>query len=231
MRQYRHVAIDITTIKTLFALSCNVCSYRGCDEKLTDSSWEAVNADIAHICGDKPSAPRHDANMTPAERDSFDNLMLLCPNCHRRIDRLEPDQHTPEMLREMKARHIEHCRESMEWASDSQLDRFALLALGESAGPRPRLIVRRGPDDPNSVEVVNVGDAEAIGVGIETPDQVGDRRYVQLAEVSPGALGPGEVWRAGQYLLTSGISEKPFRVYWSDEAGEEHETVVDLIQL
>jgi hypothetical protein len=220
------MAITIGTIKMLFALSCNHCYYEKCEQPLTDPSWDKVNADIAHICGDKPGAPRHDPTMTPEERDDFDNLMLLCPNCHRRIDGLEPDQHPPDRLRDMKAKHIERGQGTeAEWASDNQLEIFALLVIGEPAGERPRLIVRR---DGNSVEIVNVGDADAQQVRVETPDQFPER-YVQVATISPGRLTPGEVWRAGTYVLSYETeSEKPLRVSWADDGGEHFETTVNL---
>ena len=34
--------------------------------------------------------------------------MLLCPNCHKRIDDLEPDRFNIEALLEMKERHLAH---------------------------------------------------------------------------------------------------------------------------
>jgi predicted restriction endonuclease len=80
----------ITTIKTLFALSCNVCAYPGCDQRMTDPSWNEVRADMAHIRGEKPGAARYDASMTDDERHDYANLLLLCPNHHRLIDRLDP---------------------------------------------------------------------------------------------------------------------------------------------
>jgi len=44
---------------------------------------------MAHICGDKPGANRHDAGQTDAERDDYQNLILLCPTHHTLIDRKE----------------------------------------------------------------------------------------------------------------------------------------------
>ncbi len=40
--------------------------------------------------------------MSDDQRNSFDNLLLLCPNHHKLIDDLEPDRHTVEVLEEMK---------------------------------------------------------------------------------------------------------------------------------
>jgi hypothetical protein len=54
------VSPGLTAVKTLFALSCNRCAHEGCDERLTDPHWQRVNADVAHIRGEKPGAARYD---------------------------------------------------------------------------------------------------------------------------------------------------------------------------
>src|SRR4051812_16433756 len=68
----------LSTIKTLFAHSCNRCAFPGCDQRLTDPTWNGVRADIAHIRGEKPGAARYAPDMTDDERNPIDNLMLLC---------------------------------------------------------------------------------------------------------------------------------------------------------
>lgn len=61
---------------------------------------------MAHICGDKPGANRHDAGQTVAERDDYQNLILLCPTHHRLIDRKENEAtYTVKVLLAMKADH------------------------------------------------------------------------------------------------------------------------------
>ncbi len=138
------------TVKTLFATSGNTCALDGCDQQLTDPAWQQVQADIAHIHGETPMAARHDPSMSPAERRAFENLMLLCPNCHRTIDSLRPDDFPVGRLVEMKQRHEE--RYEGTWASDELLDQFSLLLListfeeaepPPSAAPPPRPEVQK----------------------------------------------------------------------------------------
>jgi HNH endonuclease len=121
--------VSIAIVKALFAASPNVCAYTGCDEKLTDPAWRETNAEIAHICGERPGAPRFDPALSVEERNSYDNLTLLCPKHHKLIDRLDPDRHTVEGLREMKAKSELHGSRGRAWATDSELVRFALLLL------------------------------------------------------------------------------------------------------
>jgi hypothetical protein len=85
--------------------------------------------------------------MTDGERHAFENLLLLCPNHHRLVDRLSPEAYSVEMLEEMKAGHEVHCRET-QWANEEDLDRYARLTLeavgGEGdGGTRGDLTVER----------------------------------------------------------------------------------------
>ncbi len=47
--------------------------------------------EIAHIHGKKPRSPRYRVDMTDDERDHYNNLIYLCPNCHTKIDKHEED--------------------------------------------------------------------------------------------------------------------------------------------
>lgn len=121
------------TIKTLFAYSGNVCAFRdsegpACEERLTDPGWKSVKARICHIAGRRPESARYDITMTDEERAHFDNLILMCPTHHVRIDELEPDRFSVDLLREMKAKALEANGGPRGWATDLQLDRFVALA-------------------------------------------------------------------------------------------------------
>ena len=51
--------ISITVIKALFAACPNVCSYRGCDEKLTDPAWKPLGTnDSGELKLVDPNPPR-----------------------------------------------------------------------------------------------------------------------------------------------------------------------------
>ncbi len=104
------MAITQKSIKILWGNSGGRCAFPGCWERLC--SREAANAapftlgEMAHICGDKPGANRHDAGQTDAERDDYQNLILLCPTHHTLIDRKENESvYTVDALHEMKAEH------------------------------------------------------------------------------------------------------------------------------
>lgn len=80
-------------IKLLWGRSGNRCAL--CKHQLTQDKV-AVTAtytlgEQAHIVGEKTDAARGKSPLTEAERNSYHNLILLCPNCHTQIDKDEND--------------------------------------------------------------------------------------------------------------------------------------------
>jgi len=74
----------------LFANSGGYCQNPACNEILY-KSFEANEihiAEIAHIISVNKGA-RKNSKLSPEEKGSFDNLILLCPNCHTAIDKAE----------------------------------------------------------------------------------------------------------------------------------------------
>ncbi|MEV4888207.1 hypothetical protein AB0K48_02295 [Nonomuraea sp. NPDC055795] len=59
--------------------------------------------EMGHIAPHSPGGPRREA-ARPAEIDGFDNLILLCPACHRTVDK-EPGLWPEHQLRAVKAEH------------------------------------------------------------------------------------------------------------------------------
>lgn len=210
-----------SVVKTLFALSCNTCAFPGCEERLTDPGWLQVKADIAHISGDRPGSARYDPTMTDEERQSFQNLVLLCPNHHRHVDRLEPERFSVADLRAMKAKHEERCG-GRRWADEDDLAHYAFLALSlveqvtESAGTA-RLVIESGVDD--RIIVTNVGDADARAIRLEPLDGDTDEALLLLGE-PPARLSPGGRWQAGQHVATFGnAGPHTLRVEWQGPDG------------
>jgi len=117
-----------TAVKTLFAHSRNLCFYERCEEHLTNPNWRRVNARIAHIKGEHPGSARYDAGQAEAERQGYENLMLLCPGHHVRIDDLLPDEHPVELLVEMRARHLSHVA-AEPWCTDDEALRYSAFAI------------------------------------------------------------------------------------------------------
>jgi hypothetical protein len=109
------MTITPKSIKILWSNAAGRCSFSFCQEILSNS--EAVDltpytlGEMAHICGDRPGSNRHDPSQTPQERDDYKNLILLCPNHHRLIDRVENlERFSAAVLIKMKFEHEESVR-------------------------------------------------------------------------------------------------------------------------
>lgn len=62
--------------------------------------------EIAHIIAASGAGPRGDASQSPEALGSWDNLVLLCANCHTTIDRAESDFPVA-VLQEWKTSHLD----------------------------------------------------------------------------------------------------------------------------
>jgi hypothetical protein len=103
--------------KLLCLRSGNRCAFPKCwtllVEDKTDKDHESIIAEMAHIKGEKPNAARYDPDMTAKERNSYDNLILVCRIHHKIIDDQE-DTYTVEKLHDFKRKHeasIQNCTE------------------------------------------------------------------------------------------------------------------------
>lgn len=95
-------------IKLLWGRAAERCSFPDCKTRLTQDKKLASSSfplgEQAHIIGENESSPRGRSNLTEAERNSYFNLILLCPNHHTIIDK-NPEDYTVEKLHLLKDQH------------------------------------------------------------------------------------------------------------------------------
>lgn len=93
-------------IKILWGRSGNRCAI--CKADLTQDSSAVTSSftlgEQAHIVGDKPGSARSTSMLTAEQRDSYHNLILLCPTHHTEIDSNESDW-AVERLHQVKSEH------------------------------------------------------------------------------------------------------------------------------
>lgn len=92
----------------LWGKAAGRCQYRGCNkplfvDALTKSEFN--QAYIAHIVADVPGGPRGDKTRSPLLKDDISNLMLMCDEHHRLIDKKDVDGHPGALLLQMKKEH------------------------------------------------------------------------------------------------------------------------------
>lgn len=101
------------TIAKLWAKAAGRCEYDGCNKLLYKddlTSAEINRAFVAHIVAASPDGPRGDAILSAQLADDIDNVMLMCHDHHRLIDREQVAEHPVERLREMKKKHEDRIR-------------------------------------------------------------------------------------------------------------------------
>ncbi|MBF8179759.1 HNH endonuclease [Herminiimonas contaminans] len=100
------MAISEKSIKLLWANAAGRCSFPDCARKLTDQGDDGTGyttGEMAHIKGDKPKSSRFDENQSAKDRDSYNNLILLCAVHHTEIDKPENEKkYSVEWLLERK---------------------------------------------------------------------------------------------------------------------------------
>ncbi|GJL97963.1 MAG: hypothetical protein DHS20C06_17800 [Hyphobacterium sp.] len=93
----------------LFADSAGYCQNPDCEMSLfTDlSSGEPIHfAEMAHIFAAGKSGPRSNSSLTDAEKGAYENLILLCANCHTLVDKA-PNDFPDELISKWKTDRAE----------------------------------------------------------------------------------------------------------------------------
>ena len=93
-------------IRRLDTLSRNECAAPNCTRALIAHDQETIISKICHIEAAKANGPRYNPNMTDDDRRHFNNLILLCDECHSIIDNKDNESMYPvSLLREWKKEH------------------------------------------------------------------------------------------------------------------------------
>ena len=97
-----------STKNLLYVRSLDQCAHPECQNPATVSGTEqsaaAVVIQICHIHARSRGGPRFNSCLTEEERDSYDNLILLCAHHHAIVDK-QPDIYTAEILKRWKQEH------------------------------------------------------------------------------------------------------------------------------
>jgi hypothetical protein len=102
--------ISSKSAKILWADAAGRCSFPECFLRLTADGNRASGGytlgEMAHIKGERPGSNRYDPCQPEDDRNSDQNLILLCPTHHTLVDRPENEEEFPvERLQGFKASH------------------------------------------------------------------------------------------------------------------------------
>ncbi len=80
---------DLHTQKRLFATSAGYCQNPGCaNELFVEAAGKSIHiAEMAHVFAANDRGPRANPELSQEERGAFENLVMLCANCHTMVDK------------------------------------------------------------------------------------------------------------------------------------------------
>ena len=94
------------TQRRLFASSGGYCQNPSCSQLLFEDTGNKRFhiAELAHVFAAQDDGPRANPELSEEERGAFENLIVLCANCHTAIDKA-PEDFPDSMLKRWKRGH------------------------------------------------------------------------------------------------------------------------------
>lgn len=172
------MAISDNAVKLLWGRAAGTCSNPVCRIDLTVSLHDGRGfnvGEMAHVIARSPAGPR---GVAAGGDDEYENLILLCPTCHRTVDKAPAGTYSVEMLHRWKHDHEKNVRANgaaMRFQSAVELKSYVarLLcenkALWSSLGPQS-LVAQNDPGSnmhevwvlrkldtiiPNNIKIIN----------------------------------------------------------------------------
>ncbi|MFF2618962.1 HNH endonuclease [Kitasatospora sp. NPDC058046] len=190
------MAIKDMDRKLLWGRSGNECAFPNCRQRLMDDVGTdpavrnpVVLGEEAHIVAREDDGPRGNPSLPLSERNSYTNLILLCPTHHTLIDKEHGRHFSVDALLAMKRAHedtVDRRREAPDGASEERSRRDALLR-GLTAS-RGRLITRWIAVGLNPEQAENLADDGELGVCQEFAQFHSGRKFAVLT----GDFGSGK---------------------------------------
>ncbi|TDO38958.1 hypothetical protein C8E87_2628 [Paractinoplanes brasiliensis] len=96
--------------KRLWSRAGNQCAWPACRQEVVAGNVGTaphglIIGEEAHIISEADDGPRADPNMPLSERNSYGNIVLLCPTHHTFVDKEEGAHYSAEYLHKMKREH------------------------------------------------------------------------------------------------------------------------------
>lgn len=129
------MAISDNTVKLLWGRAAGICSNPSCRTDLTVllEDGRGFNlGEMAHVIARSPTGPR---GVTTPGSDEYENLLLLCPTCHRTVDKAPVGTYTVEMLHQWKQDHEKGIRangSAPKFHSSVELKQYVARLLSEN---------------------------------------------------------------------------------------------------
>lgn len=124
--------ITILARRQLVALSGARCSIDSCQRALAIGQNSFIG-EVAMIESVVKNAPRFNSKLTIENITSLENLILLCPTCHRLVD-MQPDVYSADWLKATKKKHLENLLSILSPTKplEIKLDEYTEISLKEA---------------------------------------------------------------------------------------------------
>ncbi|WP_197409519.1 HNH endonuclease [Erythrobacter sp. YT30] len=122
-------------VKLLWGRAAGYCSNPDCRAKLSEIGANGdsfLTGEQAHIIARQAGGPRGQAG---GGSDSYDNLVLLCPTCHTRIDKSPEGTYSVETLLDWKKQHeawVDSMSKSKKMTNTAELMSYLVGLLDEN---------------------------------------------------------------------------------------------------
>ncbi len=130
-----------TKVENAFGLEAKWrCQFAGCGKNLMKQMATGVaskSSYFAHIIASSPKGPRGSPMLSHALAHDVNNYMLLCDECHRRIDREDPDRFTVDVLRKMRRDSLIEVERLLD--SLTYKEAIPIAIMGNIAGQSPQV--------------------------------------------------------------------------------------------
>lgn len=129
------MAIAEKDLKLLWGRAAGHCSNPDCRTKVSEIGANGetfLTGEQAHIIARQAGGPRGQAG---GGSDSYENLILLCPTCHTKIDKSPEGTFSVEKLLDWKKQHeewVDGLSESKTMASTTELMKYVVGLLDEN---------------------------------------------------------------------------------------------------
>lgn len=128
--QGRGQAISVPTANQVWHAAGGRCMYRGCGKDVGRTSLTTQSARaayLAHIVASDPDGPRGNGDSHALSNDP-ENIMLMCDEHHRLIDRIAESEHPTHVLLEMRTEHEQRVNQLLAGLSYPRTQLITLLA-------------------------------------------------------------------------------------------------------
>jgi hypothetical protein len=119
------MGVSLKTNRMLWGRAASRCSLPDCRRELvldpSSTDDPSLVGEAAHIVAEEKNGPRGESDLTPDQRNKYDNLILLCNVHHKQVDD-QPAHFTVQELKRLKLAHEEWIRSSLQLDPQKQAD-------------------------------------------------------------------------------------------------------------